>query len=532
MKKLMLFAVGSVCFVGASAAAKADAPMVFKTCAGVTPTAKQGLLLFDDKCKSAYLLPGSEGQLNVTGAFFTYSDQACEAVQAMETAVLGTFGGAAERASKKKELEKNLKVLQDKIAEVSQELGNLNLARGAFSTNQQSTQAALSSARSAFERKCNQDPNKSLECLSLSNDVIKLDAKDVELTGKMSKLDKIISIQSGDLDAARAQELTVLSAIKALRPEATPKELSNEARTQLDEMRKQQGAVVSVTLKTGLSDDLRRVRQLNAANPINIDQMRFASGSIYISGKREIGAPDLIGNVDIQMPGEVVTGGGVLFINAAGVKLTLDTVAACQAFNYKRPSSTNLPLVTQNLAANVVAKAYLRYNALVGVTVTVDFNYDKFYELLVSTESRNGFFRTSTVKNVAETLKGQSSLNVQIVDEGKILSQDAKNAIQTTMTNRVIQQALDLLNAKYVGIDPAANATVPTAGAPVAADALRKCTNKWCQAGAAVIDVAHAIFGGSDSRQKFVQQHGVKSSETYNNQEIFEFTTDLTFSAK
>jgi hypothetical protein len=188
----------------------------------------------------------------------------------------------------------------------------------------------------------------------------------------------------------------------------------------------------------------------------------------------------------------------------------------------------NLGTVTDQIAAAIVAKAYLRYKAALRAKIEVRMDYSKFYELLVQTESRNGFFRTSTVRSVSEKLVASNSMSVKISDEGA-MSADAKDALQAAIRDRVIQRALDFLNPKYIGVDPNASPGSPVAGGPQLAKELRKCPNQWCQVGAIVVDVANSIFGGSSSIQKFVQDLKVASVETYDKSDVFEFVTDLTF---
>lgn len=529
MKKIMAVCAALACAISASEVL-AGPPLVFQTCPGVTRPSGTGLLLFDATCTSAYLLPGAHGRLTVTSAFFNITNESCSSVRELEKSALGTFGNAAERAQRKIALESELKQTREKILALETQVSQLRILQSAFNTASTEGQAKYTQLQTDFQTQCENNPNKSFVCLSLSSGLGKAQNAVAEASEKLNRVNAALNVHQQDLTKATDAETKLKQTVAALAPTAAPDELQKLAQAELAKLRKDQGAVITASLQTSLSDDLRRLQEVNPRSKITFEQARLNSGSIYAAGLDRGSGPETLGTATIEIPGaSTVDNRGTLFANASGAKVTLDFVSACQAFEYKRPDTANLHLISQKMVANIAAKAYLKYNALLGVKITVKMNYARFYELIVSTNSRNGFFRTSTTKEISEKLRGENNLTIDIVDEGHVLTPEAKDALQLAMRERVIQRAFDLLNAKYVGVDPSAAPTTPQAGAPIAARELRKCANPWCQAGAAVIDVAHAIFGGNDSTQKFLQEHNVRSTEVYSNQDAFEFMTDLTF---
>ncbi|RWX13626.1 hypothetical protein EHI42_19725 [Rhizobium hidalgonense] len=504
-------------------------PLLFKACPGVTIPPGVGLILYDQDCSTGYLLPSPTGDLKVTAAFVTVGDNMCASVSAIQEAALGAFGNAEERAKKRAELEKQIKILKKEAKQISDSLETFKQAQSASAATIQETTQEKASLQAEFENNCGSDPKKNFSCLSLSK---KLDAAGLELeqvVGDKGKLDALIASKEEALNSKNSEVTTTQTAIDALASSDTPTQLQQEAIKSLSDMKKQAGAVISATLKTALNTDLARLQQANAGSKTTFVPMRLLGGSLYAAGIDKNEAPDTLGGVQVEIPGSPVDGGGTLFVSASGSKLTLDAVSACQAFDYSIPKVTNLKEISEHLSANVVAKAYLRYKALLGVSAKVTMNYRKFYELIVTTKSTNGFFKTSTMKDISEKLVAQNDLSISVVDDNNILSADAKAALVNGMRDRVIQRGLDLIDAKYVGIDKNASAASSKAGAKVAADELRKCPNQWCQAGAIVLDVAHAIFGGTSSMQTFVQNLNVNSNEEYNEKEAFEFVADLVF---
>ena len=508
----------------------AGPPVLFQTCPDVKYKAGQGALIFDDSCKAAYLLPGPIGLIEVTGSFSSISDSKCAAVAAAESAALGAFGDTAARATKKKEIQEQRDKLADQTADLDNQKLPLEQVKVGVSQARDRSSAAALKIEMQFLNDCESDATKSFACFSLQSDLKKQQNLAAETADQLTKVDALLKQVYDQLASIKLQDDSLKADYDKLDKGASTPSEQVAAEKVLSELRQQQGATISATQTTPLSTELKAVRDANTGKDIQIQAMRFIGGSIHAAGIDKTNTPQLLGSATIVLPGQQeMTEDGSLFINASGAQIVLDTVAACQLFAYKDPSNLSPKDMAKRVAANLVAKAYLRYTALLSVTVTVSMDYSKFYELLVSTESKNGFFKTSTIRSVVEKMRGDSSLSVVIVDEGNVLSAEQKDALQSAMRDRVVQRALDYLNPKYVGVDPNAKPGEPTAGAGQLATSLRKCPNQWCQVGAVVVDVANSIFGGSASRQSFVQSLGVNSTETYKNTDTIDLVTDFAF---
>lgn len=519
--------------VGQSAISSSIAgpPALFQTCSNLKLVDGLGLVVFDAECKSAYLAPSAEGTLKLTAAFVSISDNDCSAVQSAETTALGAFGDAAARGAKRSGILADIKALEADVVRYSSEIDNYKLIVSKLTADAAKVGKEVEDANKAFADQCGGDENRSFSCLAIAGDLKKATQKKSSTDTNLARANLLKSDSEQKQSVARAKITTLSEQAERLNITNVSAAEQADALKAVESLRKEQGAVLSATLVTPLAAELKRLRDANIGSSLDIVQMRFEGGSLYAAGLNRKLAPEMQGQPLLEIPGQELASGGTLFINAAGAKLTLDKVAACQAFAYKRPTSVNLGALTDQVSAAVVAKAYLRYKAALRAKIEVKMNYAKFYELLVKTESKNGFFKTSTVRSVSETLRASNDLVVKVSDEGAMTA-EAKDALQAAIRDRVIQRALDFLNPKYVGVDPNATPAVPVAGAPQLANELRKCPNQWCQVGAVVVDLANSVFGGSTSIQNFVQSLNVTSTETYEKSDVFEFVTDLTFTPK
>lgn len=508
----------------------AGAPILFQACPNIAYKSDQGPLIFDSECKAGYLLPGSNGTMEVTGSLISVTDDQCAAVKAAESAALGAFGDAAARQAKRKEIQKRRDELATQSSSLATQRLQLVQARSATKNAFDASSASIIALEKQYLDDCGNDPAKSLTCYSISTNLTKQRKINATASKQLEGIETLLAQVTEQEASLQALDVSLKGDFDKLENGNASAEQQAEALKTLTEMRTHHGATISATLTSPLIADLKKVRDANAGKGIQIEAMRFTGGSIYVAGVDTTGTPQLLGAATVEVPGQKITEGGTLFVNASGVKITLDTVGACQAFGYKSPAALTKKDIQSGVSGTIVAKAYLNYNALLNVTVTVKMDYEKFYSLLVSTESKNGFFKTSTIKNVQETMRGDSSLSVVIVDEGNLLSKEEKETLQSAMRDRVIARALNFLNPQYVGVDPNSSPAAPAAGAGQLAKELRKCPDKWCQVGAVVVDVANAIFGGSASRQSFVQNLNVAAVETYKNTDAVEFTTDFTFS--
>ena len=502
------------------------APHLYKHCP-ISRNGVEGLVLFDQTCSTGYVFPPPVAELRVVSALVSISDGECATIRAFESTM---FGNLDQREDQKVELGRQRKEEKRRLQEATDLRTELTPIREVLSKRIDSYKSELSRAEEVFASTCSAEDEDSPRCRLLASRVgtarrsvedeferlVRLEAALEQAVESEQRLQANIQEISGKL--ANLENWFLISDDPARR----------EAERQLEKFQERAGITVALALTSDIRQNMDRLRRQNRGKRINFVEMRWDSGSLHIAplGTPVTSAP--FGFTKLVVPG-LVQDDGTLFINASGARLDLDAYSACKVFEYRRPSPTNLRRMMRLLSANVVGKAYLRYSALIDARIEVRFDYGRFYEFLAKAQSRNGLFRTSTIKEVVEELSGRNLISITVEDRRTIFSEDEKAALIEAMRNGLVQRAMDALDAEYVGVNPELSPRSPKFGAPVLAKELRKCANKWCQVGAAVVDIGHAIFGGSNQRESFVQSLQFLGGESYNEARAFSLTTDLTF---
>lgn len=514
------------------AAPSAAAPDLYSNC-DINRGGVRGMILFDSTCANAWVFPNPISPLRVTAATVSISEGQCASVEALEKAALGEFGDVLDRQRKRDRLSRAMTVKNSELQTLTDKVSEYQKASAFLNARLTTAMAELAALDVDFQQQCPGGAGSSFVCLDLKGRIADANATIEKDELKQAQLDLLIRGERGKLSNLQSEVEGLKTELVQLEEQNVTIDTSVQtaAKQSLLELQSQAGAVLSLTLSTDLSSIVQTLQAQNSGRNISFSQMRWLDGSLHMAPLSSSAVAEANGFSELLVPG-LIKGDSTLFVNASGAKLNLDVVSACRAFEYKRPNPSNLPELTRALSANVVGKAYLNYSALVGAEIVVTFNYNRFYEYLVNTSSKNGFFKSKTIKEVSERLSAEQQFSVTIFDTGNVLNPEEKTAIIEAMKNGVLQRAMDALNAKYVGVDPSANPAAPQVGAPVLSAELRKCKNKWCQVGAAVVDVAHAIFGGSSQRQSFVQSLNLQFEETYTENKALPLWTDLTFSPK
>jgi hypothetical protein len=102
--------------------------------------------------------------------------------------------------------------------------------------------------------------------------------------------------------------------------------------------------------------------------------------------------------------------------------------------------------------------------------------------------------------------------------DSESICEQAKTETAYSIKQRLLKEVFDNISIATIGsaIAPVDSANPGQSGASAAADGLRKCPNVYCQAGAIVLDVAGAIFGGTSKTDSYIKKndHFVKEEVT------------------
>lgn len=527
-KYLMLVLFVTISLV--SVEAEAGPPELFASCPNADLSKSQSIVVFDKECSTGFVLPSASGVLKVSAATINVSEAQCAEIESIRKSSLGEFGSEAERIQKRAELVTSVGDLRERLEEIQTETNSIKLAQAQLINQVSAYNKQIEEAKREFENNCASDA-KTFACVDLENTIADNEDKLSEKEQKLTAVGSFLQVRDDEVSSLD-QRITKLEAdIDAIDTENFDPDAIAQASELLAKLRSESGATISVSLKSTIIDDVRALQQANVQSGVAFSAMPILSGTLHAADANVEEPPELLGAIRLTVPGRTSEdfADATEFVNAAAAKLELDNVAACRAFAGDIPKSSDLSKISSLLAANVVAKAYVDYSVIATAKITVEMDYEKFYQFVIQKSSSNGFFKTSTSSTVSEELGAQNILKVEVENVANALTQEQIDALEDAMRDRTVQRALSFLEPKYVGVNPNATTGSTQAGATVAAKELRKCPNVYCQVGAAVLDVAHAIFGGSSSSQSFVQQLNVNSVEIYESGQAFELASDMVF---
>jgi hypothetical protein len=196
-----------------------------------------------------------------------------------------------------------------------------------------------------------------------------------------------------------------------------------------------------------------------------------------------------------------------LFGGIVSGQLVLSLVGACPYYDATTHRMKVDHLDGQSLAPYFNANVDYWYGLAVNRSYHAEYNMGEFISRIQSSESHGGFFTSSTINKLIEEKDSHDWFTF------KANSQDGRfdfaDALRETVKAQLIDRALRQIQMMSLGSGTAAPgfSTPGADGASVAAENLRKCPYIYCQVGAAVLDVANAIFGGSEAVAEFIQNN-------------------------
>jgi hypothetical protein len=241
----------------------------------------------------------------------------------------------------------------------------------------------------------------------------------------------------------------------------------------------------------------------------------------------ESNIPGFVGITDQQGDiGDAVDAG-----QAQSGQLVLALTGACPYYDSKRHSFPS-SLSAKDLAAHMVANVRYVYELQANKGYKARYNLGAFLRRVQSSEKKGGFFSSKTINKLIVEEETKDWFEIEIyAEDGRI---DHDQDFAQTIKAQVIDRALSNI-ALFVNGDPVAAPTQTQPGpngASVAAGALRKCPYLYCQAGAAVLDVANAIFGRSESVAEYIRKHDTWVEETVKERRPLTFHGTVEFTAK
>lgn len=189
-------------------------------------------------------------------------------------------------------------------------------------------------------------------------------------------------------------------------------------------------------------------------------------------------------------------------------RLDLSLFGACplrDGFTHALPRKIR----ARDLAGIITPNVTYSYEVGANYSYKATFNRGALARKIRSASSSGGFFRTSTASTLTETAESSGWFKFEMSCEDSRVCDQAKTETALQIKQRLIQEVFDNISLARLGyaVTPLEAGTPGKNGAAASADALRKCPHAYCQAGAIVLDIAGAVFGGTSKTDSYISKN-------------------------
>lgn len=214
----------------------------------------------------------------------------------------------------------------------------------------------------------------------------------------------------------------------------------------------------------------------------------------------------------------------VQFGNSASGQVVFSALGACAIGLY-----SGSPIDTSSIYPRLIANATYRYFVQSERKYKVKYNLVEIYKRIKKVSSSNGLFRSSYETSITNMSTSDEVISVTIESEDPLNAFPDSVEFIADIKRGVLDRALAQVAKAYLPRDSAASLPAVGAGSPGApkiADSLRKCPNLYCQAGAVVLDLGSALFGGADAASNYLEQNNIAAEESVSDKRMIpQFST-------
>ena len=300
------------------------------------------------------------------------------------------------------------------------------------------------------------------------------------------------------------------------------------------------GATAQMTYQVhhqALVEEYQKLNPHITFRPITLHDSRIYMARKVGSGESTTSLPAVLysnipGFSGIQsQEGELGSDSGIQSGEAQSAQVEFSLTGACPYYDSQR-NRFPVELSAKDLAAHVTANIRYVYELEVHRGYTAKYNLGAFMRRLQTSTKKGGFFSSKTINKLIVEENTKDWFEIEMHSEDGRSEYDPEFA--QTVKAQMIERALSNISLLVTGQPIAApQSTNPQAnGAEVGARELRKCPHIYCQAGAAALDVANAIFGSSQSVADYIRTHDTWVTETEKDRRMFPFHGTVTFTAK
>jgi hypothetical protein len=541
-QSLILSAVLLPIFVGSVAYA---APRKYTNCTEInqikSPPNSAGFFMSED-CKTAYVLPPAVGAIGLA----SYVDEIGSNGEMCST----MNGSLRDIDQRKKSAAQELKQIEARMSVISNQLAaNQNnclevdryaqAAADKLATNQtsqtfantqlQQIDAALASCTGAQcdDLRTNRIiTSDKLEMLKISEETLQSSSQRYSTMASTCHANQTRTEQALNSESTQHQART--SILKASMASLT------QAMTSLYEgQRSDPGGMMSITISSEQTALVKKFRELNA-NLSNVQFMEMPLSDVSLSFTQikdgvASGYPTLlkanINGVTVNADNSMTpipfssesSNQTVAFGAAVGGSLTINRFAACQlpsASDYGSSSAAAQRRV-KDIAGLLTGTATYRYQLGVSRKIKIHYNEKQLYCLIKKQSSSSGLFRSSSSTSITETSQLNQWLSISVESEDTGFDYANRETLLMDLREEMLDRALMKVATSYLSKERAQLVAPEAPRADGMANELRKCPNLYCQAGALVLNLGSALFGGTSSSSSTCENVGASSDQDY-----------------
>lgn len=270
------------------------------------------------------------------------------------------------------------------------------------------------------------------------------------------------------------------------------------------------GASVEMNFDMAVDSSLQKFREYNDGLGVNIVPVSLKEIKLAWNQKPDQD-PDMrvAFNQDLTVADANSIGSG-----SFSASLDLSLFGACPL---RDPFTKEMPtrLRAKDFAGIITPNVTYKYEIGANYTYVARYNRGALAKKIRQSSSSGGFFRTSTSSSLIETAESSGWFSLEMKCDDSRVCDQAKMETALQIKQRLMQEVLDGIALAKFGapMAPVESGTPGKNGASTAADALRKCTNPYCQAGAVILDIASASFGGTSKTDSYIATNDHMSEE-------------------
>lgn len=262
------------------------------------------------------------------------------------------------------------------------------------------------------------------------------------------------------------------------------------------------GLSVDLNFSTAIDEQLESYRDLNQGLGVNFQPVAIKNAKLaWASGATSDSQMKIAMNQSIVLPEMNQAGAG-----SFSGRLDLSLFGACPL---RDPFTGNAPsrLKYKDVAGLITPNFHYQYELEATYKYKATYNLSTLASKIRQVSSKGGLFKTSSYASLRENAESLGWFKLEVECDDPRVCENVKADMAVTIKNRLIKEVFDNIALSTIGanLEPIESGTPGKNGAEAGAEALRKCPNVYCQAGAVVLDVANSIFGGTSKTDDYIK---------------------------